>query len=207
MIPVPITASQLDLSAAPRREITSVLDLVGDDLEVTLPGQRERTRIISPFPNDLVQMREFLPKLLDYCTVFDSPTLPPGRINIFEAPRSVLLGIPNLTPDVVEQILALRSPDGYRTDPTTSHEAWLLLSGMVDLPQMRTLMPILTARGDVYRAQVVGYFDGGGAASRIEAVIDATGATPRVVFWRDMSHLGRGFPLQTLGVAGAETLP
>jgi hypothetical protein len=48
--------------------------------------------------------------------------------------------------------------------------------------------------------QVVGYYQGSGIASRAEVVLDATGETPRVVLWRDMSHLGRGYSLETLGV-------
>jgi len=31
-------------------------------------------------------------------------------------------------------------------------------------------------------------------------VIDATTKPPRIVFWRDLTHLGRGYPLETLGV-------
>ena len=39
-----------------------------------------------------------------------------------------------------------------------------------------------------------------GSSSRIEAIIDATGTTPRVVFWRDLSNLGRGYALETFGI-------
>ena len=52
----------------------------------------------------------------------------------------------------------------------------------------------LTTRGDVYRVQSVGYFDDGGAVVRLEAVIDATQLPPRLVFFRDLTHLGRGYP-------------
>ena len=76
-----------------------------------------------------------------------------------------------------------------------------MAEGIVDLAQMRLLMPFITAGGDVYRAQIVGYFEGGGAAARTEVVWDAaTNANPRVLFWRDLSHLGRGFALDTLGI-------
>jgi hypothetical protein len=65
---------------------------------------------------------------------------------------------------------------------------------------MKQLMPFCCGGGDVYRAQVVGYFQGGGASARSEIVWDNTGAVPRVLFWRDLSHLGRGYNLETLGV-------
>jgi hypothetical protein len=47
----------------------------------------------------------------------------------------------------------------------------------------------------VYRVQVIGYFEGGGPTSRLEAVIDTTGGKPRVAYWRDLTELGRGFDL------------
>jgi hypothetical protein len=72
---------------------------------------------------------------------------------------------------------------------------WLLIEGLVDLPTLRKLDPYLTARGDVYRAQILGHFDVGGPVSRIEAVIDATAIPPKVISRRDMSGLGPAFPL------------
>ena len=46
-----------------------------------------------------------------------------------------------------------------------------------------------------------------GASSRAEAVFDATTTTPRLLFWRDISHLGRGYAVETLGVDFSETSP
>jgi hypothetical protein len=62
------------------------------------------------------------------------------------------------------------------------------------------MMPFVTSGGSVYRAQIVGYFEGGQAASRAEVIFDATSPLPRIVFWRDLSHLGRGYAVETLGV-------
>jgi len=53
----------------------------------------------------------------------------------------------------------------------------------------------------VYRAQVIGYYDDGRAASRLEVVLDATQQPASVLLWRDISHLGRGYSLETLGAA------
>jgi hypothetical protein len=71
--------------------------------------------------------------------------------------------------------------------------------GIVDLKTMKSLMPYVTCGGSVYRAQVVGYFEEGGAAARLEVVIDATSSPPQILFWRDISHLGRGFSVEMLG--------
>ena len=65
---------------------------------------------------------------------------------------------------------------------------------------MAQLDPYLTARGAVYRAQSVGYFDEGGPFVRLEAVIDGSIDPPRIVTIRDLTELGRGFSRQQLGV-------
>ena len=64
-------------------------------------------------------------------------------------------------------------------------------------------MPFVCAGGSVYRAQVIGYYDDGRAASRLEVVLDATQQPARVLLWRDISHLGRGYALETLGLGSA----
>ncbi len=64
---------------------------------------------------------------------------------------------------------------------------------------MKPLMPYLCGEGSVFRVQSVGFFDQGAISARIEAMIQATSQPPRVVFWREMSHLGRGYSLETLG--------
>ena len=64
-------------------------------------------------------------------------------------------------------------------------------------------MPYVTCGGDVYRIQAIGYFDDGGVSARIEAIIDASTQPATVLFWRDISHLGRGFTLEELGYVTA----
>jgi hypothetical protein len=64
---------------------------------------------------------------------------------------------------------------------------------------MRQLTPLITCGGDIYRLQVVGYFEQSGVSSRAEVIIDATTVNPKIVLWRDLSHLGRGFDLSVLG--------
>jgi hypothetical protein len=84
--------------------------------------------------------------------------------------------------------------------PLRRSEAWLLAEGIVTLTEMKSLSAFLCGGGDVYRAQVVGYFQGGQAASRAEVLLDATASPPRILLYRDISHLGRGYALETLGV-------
>jgi hypothetical protein len=64
---------------------------------------------------------------------------------------------------------------------------------------MKALIPFVTGGGSVFRAEVIGYFDADGPTARLEVIIDATASPPRMVFWRDISHLGRGYPVEILG--------
>ena len=109
--------------------------------------------------------------------------------------------MPGMDAALVEQILATRPApgrdDAQRRDPT-----WLLSEGLIDLPQMKALLPYLTGGGDVVRAQVIGRFDAPGPSMRIETVVDATTNPPRQVYWKDLRLLGRGYRLESLGAEG-----
>jgi len=153
----------------------------------------------SPFADDLASYVTYLPTLMDYLTVTGSDRIP-ARININQASPTMLAGIPGLTSEMVDEIISRRQPDRAAAEPYQRHATWLLCEGLVTLDQMKVLMPMVTGGGSVYRAQVVGYFDEGGPAARIEVVLDATQSPARVVFWRDLSHLGPGYPPETLGV-------
>ena len=76
-----------------------------------------------------------------------------------------------------------------------------MFEGLVDLERMRALDRYITVRGDVYRAQILGYYDAGGPMTRIEAVIDASQLPPRVLSVRDLTELGRGFSPEQLSQA------
>jgi hypothetical protein len=128
----------------------------------------------------------------------------PGRLNILQAPGTLLRGVPGLTEEVIAQIVDLRTPEITAEQPDRRHETWLLLEGVVDLNQMKLLMPLVNSGGHVYRCQLVGYFQHGEAASRGEAIFDASRLVPRLLLWRDMSQLGRGYALETLGLDYSE---
>jgi hypothetical protein len=115
----------------------------------------------------------------------------------------MLAGIPGIEESVVDEIISQRQMGITEEGGDASafqHETWILTAGIVTLTEMKMLAPFVCAGGDVYRAQIVGYYEDGGAASRAEVIFDATGAVPRIVSFRDISHLGRGYPLELLGV-------
>jgi DNA uptake protein ComE-like DNA-binding protein len=191
-----------DFSKPAQEELTQVLDLIGKKVQISPEGDEESIVLAPAFPEGLVEMAVYMPILMDHVTINSDSTIP-GRININRAPLAILEGIPGLEIEVVEEILSQRSlmlNDEGSDVSAYRHETWLLTSGLVTLDEMKALSPLINAGGDIFRAQIVGYFEDGGAASRVEVIFDATEALPRILSWRDISHLGRGYPLETLGL-------
>jgi type II secretory pathway component PulK len=194
----------LNLQVQSKVNLAQVIDLIGTKTQVTLQGSTTPVILESPFAADPIAMNVYLPVLMDNCTVSQSPIIP-GRININQAPKAVLAGIPGMTEDILNQIINVREFEAPDDKPNRRFETWIMAEAIVDPATMKLLMPFITCGGDVHRAQVVGYYEGGTASARAEVVFDATAANPRVLFWRDLSHLGRGFALETLGIELTET--
>jgi Type II secretion system (T2SS), protein K len=192
---------KLNMDYMPQFPIPQILSLVDAQVQYTFDGASAPVTLRSPFQT--ATLSTTLPQLMDYVTVNPAATIP-GRININQASPVILAGIPGMTPELLEHILTARSQDSTGTDPARKYETWLLADGLVTLQQMQTLQPLITGGGNVYRAQVVGYFQSGAASSRAEVVFDATSPLPRILFWRDISHLGRGYPLEMLGLNFSE---
>ena len=191
-------AVELDLTKPPKTNVTTVLDLIGQRAQVTPAGAKDPTIIETPFPKEPLLMNAYLPLLLDWVAVNTQPTIP-ARININEAPRAVLLGIPGLTPEIVDEIIAKRDSEPTDEKPERRHETWLMSEGLITLEQMKAIIPYVTSGGRIFRAQVVGFYEGIGPVARSEVIVDASGATARVLLWRDLTHLGRGYSWDTLG--------
>ncbi|MGB1707780.1 MAG: general secretion pathway protein GspK [Rubripirellula sp.] len=185
---------EFDLSGGGGTSLTQILDLVG--ATVTVGNGDDAKTYSSPFSEDLISMGIYMPILMDALTTQEVEVMP-GRINLNECPAELLYGIPLLPEEAVEGILETR--DVNSDDPNRQFETWPLVEGLVTLDEMRLLTPLVTCGGDVFRAQVVGYFEQSGVSSRAEVIIDASTVNPKIVLWRDLSHLGRGFDLSVLG--------
>ncbi len=198
------TIDDIDLSLPSRFEFESVLDLVGAEIlipggEGDTPEELEDLIVEGPFVDDPNLIREYLPNLVDRTTVL-SDSIIHGRLNVNRAPRAVLLGVPGLERSVVDQIITSRGR-GFGDDIRSHrHAIWLLTEGIIDIDQMKELMPYVTGSGDVFRAQVVACHETSGLSARAEFVVDSTVSPPRQIYWKDLSLLGRGFPLDVLGV-------
>ncbi len=195
----PAGEQSLDLTKPGKEPIKQVLDLVGGTVQAQLEGGSNPIIIKSPFSEGPESMAQYASELLDLVTANPAKTIP-GRINVNEAPRTVLLAIPGMTEQIADGIISQRDPQNSEFQETLQHETWLMSQGIVTLKEMKTLAPFVTAGGDVYRAQIVGYFDGNEVSARAEVVFDATTAMPRILSWKDISHLGRGYARETLGV-------
>jgi uncharacterized membrane protein YgcG len=190
----------VSLSAAPVTPLSSVLDLIGATVTTTVTdnGKQTTATVKNPFSSDTGAMASYLPTLMEQTTTSSGTTVYPPRININLAPQTVLEAIPGMTDEIVQAIMEKRQDDPTNEPPDHLVETWLLTDGVVTLAQMKALEPYVTCGGNIYRGQVVGYFDGGGPAARIEVMIDATVQPANVVSWREISHLGRGFALSDL---------
>jgi type II secretory pathway component PulK len=140
-----------------------------------------------------------LPLILDKTTRTNSPEIPAG-INVNTAPRAVLSALLptfGLTDTDVQNIIDHRpspnSPDA--PDSIFQTPAWLITEANFTPANLKALEQYITARSLVYRIQSIGYFDGGGPTARIEAVIDGNNQRPRIISWRDLTELGKGFEL------------
>lgn len=191
-------------NATMRASFVQVLDIVDAWVVVQPQNGGTPTYVQSPIQTTDLGARDKLMDLMDMVTVNKAESIP-GRINVNLAPANVLRGIPGITDEIVERILAKRDLEGG-DDPSRRHEVWLLSEGVVTLQEMKTLLPFMTGGGQVFRTQAVGYYTSGDAASRAEVVIDATRTNPRILLWKDLSHLGRGYSLETLGLPGDAVL-
>ncbi len=188
-----MTDGPLDLSRSARSQFENVLALIDARVRVRYQDAEEEITIVSPFVDpESTDMQN----LLDRLTVYEEEAVV-GRININRASRHVLLGLPGMTDEIVDQIVENRNPSPSQS--AQLHPSWILKSGFVTSGEMEALLPFLNGGGDVHTAQIIGYYEGLGPFSRAEVMIDATPAMPRVIQFRDLTHLGRGFPVSTLG--------
>ena len=199
--PTANAAGELDFAVKAKSSFLQVLDLVDAKTTVQYAGTEEKIVLQSPVVSSSLGL--LMPVMMNELTTQQGAVVP-GRINIMQAPRRILMGIPKMTAELLDNILRYRefeldAPEG--ADRNRQFETWLLVEGFVDLETMKALLPYICCGGDVYRAEVVGYFDDQIGISRAEAIVDTSTPLPRVLFWRDKSHLQRGYSADTLGTA------
>lgn len=187
-------AGSLDLTKKASNKINSLFDLLNS--QVTVPGQNKNDPSIvydSPL-NSSDGQQQLLPALFDQTTVNNQMEIP-ARVNINTAPPPVIAALPGLSNDNVQTILSTRpSLDSLTAaDPIFQTPAWLMLKANIPLNTVKGLEKYVNTRSQVYRVQSIGYFDKNGPFTRLEAVIDTNAGRPRIIMFRDLSLLGKGF--------------
>ena len=195
-------------SQQPRQRISSLFALVSatvsiqEQMQQKGGGGQQTTTITYQYRSPLAdksQQVDLLGKLLDKTTTMSGQELP-AKVNINTAPQEVLLTLPGLTEADVDGIVAKRPQytGGDTPDTVYGTIAWLLQDGTIPVATLQSLERYATARTQVYRVQSIGYFDEGGPMARVEAVIDVNQGKPRLVYYRDLTDLGRSIDPRNL---------
>jgi type II secretory pathway component PulK len=183
-----------DASRGGDTQFQSPLDLIDAVVEARLADSETTERIESPFQMDQAS----IDALIDRTTIWSVADWV-GQLNVNTAPRESLLALPGLTEDRVDAIISARARrDGDSGQIFNGGLAWLLTDGVMTLAEFKALETYITGRGQVFRVQVIGYSEGYGNVSRVDAMIDMTGSAPRIRLWRDLTSLGGGATLRRL---------
>jgi type II secretory pathway component PulK len=193
-----LTSGTLDLQQGAQHTIGSLYELIDSQVSIPGNGPNAQATVYSSPLNDPGQLKTLLPLLLDECTTSQSTELP-ARVNVNTAPRSVLATLPGVTDADVQAIMDHRPVPSSTDapDPIFQTPAWLITEANFQPQTLQTLEKYITSRAQVYRLQAVGYFENGGPSVRIEAVIDTNGGRPRIIYYRDLTELGKGFDVTT----------
>jgi len=192
------TSLTLDWTKAAKTKIASLYDLVDARVSVQVK-QGEPVKILeSPWKDDPATYRNGFLVLLDHAKVDDVKKIA-GRINIDLASRPVLKSIPGMSEIVADQILKQRESESRSSESEVSHPVWILARGIVSLEEMKQIAPYVTTGGDVYSAQVVGYFEGTSPRARAEVILDRSGEKPKIASWQELTQLGPGVARSVLG--------
>ena len=146
-----------------------------------------------PVPNPLTP--EHLAVLMDRTTTISPQQRTiPGLINVNTAPRQVLECVDGLSSDQIDAILAKRNALSAVTASTT---AWLVSEGIIlDAAAFEKIAPQITARGQQFTIESVGYADHIGMVTRLQVIVDMNGPIAQTIYYRDISGLGGAYPIR-----------
>ncbi len=126
-----------------------------------------------------------LPLVMDKLTI--GGTKRDGRVNINSAPKEVLSALPGIGEDIAQQIVDTRDSLDEQVASTT---AWIYTQNIVSAEVFKKVSPLLTARSYQFRVRSFGYSLSCGRFCTLEAIIDTASGTPKIVYLRDLTHLG-----------------
>lgn len=115
-----------------------------------------------------------------------------GLININAAPLRVLLTIPGMTEEAAAALVAGRKEADAEllTSPV-----WPLITETLDAATFKAIAPYITTKSYQFHVEIVGYADHLKIARRLEWIIEMVGPLAQVKYYRDLTRLGVGWPL------------
>ncbi len=126
-------------------------------------------------------------QIADKLTASSETTLS-GLVNVNTAPKEVLLCLPGLEESDAEALVSYRESNGDSPDSI----AWV--TEVLDEEKAVGIGSYITVRSYQYSADIICLSGNGRAYRRYRAVIDTQAGSPRVVYWRSLTHFG--WPLQ-----------
>ena len=180
------------------RKLSSTMTLYNTQIPLDPPPRppgtpAPPTQVVACPLNDPAQLKQLLPLLLDKTSASTGYELNP-RINVNTAPREVMLALPGLVESEVDNLISTRA-SLTPTEPGTLSGAWIVTQANLSADKFKNIEKYISGRTYTYRIHSVGYFGkAGGAVARVEAVVDVALGKPRILYYRDLTDLGRGFP-------------
>ncbi|MBL8822855.1 MAG: general secretion pathway protein GspK [Planctomycetia bacterium] len=184
------------------RQLTSLWDFVDSYVAFQKPRQPAAS-LSGPFVRaNKDQIRASLTTLLDKCTL-DAEYEIPARININTCPADVLIAMGINESDAEKLVQYRPTPD---MDPSMiayyKTPAWLVTEAELSVDVIKLFSQFITTYSQVFRFQVVGYYEFRGPQVRLEVVVDANNGRPRILHWRDLTDLGKGYNFSGSGSGG-----
>jgi type II secretory pathway component PulK len=121
-------------------------------------------------------------QIADRITTSDEETLP-GLVNVNTASKEVLLCLPGLEESDVESLLSYRS-----SNDELDSIGWVTQT--LEREKAVEIGSYITTRSFQYSSDIVCLAGNGRAYKRYKAVIDVREASPRLVYWKTLTHSG-----------------
>ncbi len=190
-----------DFSIPASVRIGNRLEWVGATVAIPRPAGKALT-MRSPFSDDFGDRSNYIGSLVDDVTV-DPSSVIVGQVDVMEAPRAVLLGVPTMTAEIADQIIVRRASQSGAVSPSSSGTsratiAWLFVENVVDLPTFLKLQPWITVGGDCYHAQIVAFKDSRLPTFRCTVTIDGSTLNVALRNFRQWDAWGNGFNIHDL---------
>src|SRR5690606_25489220 len=122
-------------------------------------------------------------QIADKLTTSSETTLS-GMVNVNTAPKEVLLCLPGLEESDAKALVAYRESNSGSLDSI----AWV--TKVLDQEKAVEIGSYITVRSYQFSADIICLSGNGRAYRRYRAVLDTQGSSPRVAYWKSLTHFG-----------------